>query len=294
MKIIKTVKEMQDFSLEQKKQGKMIGFIPTMGYLHEGHLSLIKKSKDMTDVTITSIYVNPTQFAPNEDFTKYPRDFERDKSLAEDAGCDAIFFPNDKEMYPDGYETMVIVDSITKKFEGEKRPGHFDGVATVVTKLFNAVTPDFAFFGQKDYQQTLVIKKLVRDLLFPISIVIVPTFRQSDGLAMSSRNVYLSTYERTRANIIYKTLLIAKEAILNGEKRRKIINAIMINSLRSEPLVRIDYVSAADAEDLSEPEEFQIGQQLVLLIAVYIGKTRLIDNMLAICLLYTSPSPRDS
>ncbi len=273
---------MQEFSLEQKKQGKMIGFIPTMGYLHEGHLSLIKKSKDMTDVTIASIYVNPTQFAPNEDFTKYPRDFERDKSLAEDAGCDAIFFPSDKEMYPDGYETMVLVDSITKKFEGEKRPGHFDGVATVVTKLFNAVMPDFAFFGQKDYQQTLVIKKLVRDLLFPVSIVIVPTFRQSDGLAMSSRNVYLSTYERTRANIIYKTLLTAKEAILNGEKRRKIINAIMINSLRSEPLVRIDYASAADAEDLSEPEEFQIGQQIVLLIAIYLGKTRLIDNMLAI------------
>lgn len=282
MKIIKTVKEMQEFSLEQKKQGKMIGFIPTMGYLHEGHLSLIKKSKDMTDVTIASIYVNPTQFAPNEDFTKYPRDFERDKSLAEDAGCDAIFFPSDKEMYPDGYETMVLVDSITKKFEGEKRPGHFDGVATVVTKLFNAVMPDFAFFGQKDYQQTLVIKKLVRDLLFPVSIVIVPTFRQSDGLAMSSRNVYLSTYERTRANIIYKTLLTAKEAILNGEKRRKIINAIMINSLRSEPLVRIDYASAADAGDLSEPEEFQIGQQIVLLIAIYLGKTRLIDNMLAI------------
>jgi pantoate--beta-alanine ligase len=185
-------------------------------------------------------------------------------------------------MYPDGYETMVLVDSITKKFEGEKRPGHFDGVATVVTKLFNAVMPDFAFFGQKDYQQTLVIKKLVRDLLFPVSIVIVPTFRQSDGLAMSSRNVYLSTYERTRANIIYKTLLTAKEAILNGEKRRKIINAIMINSLRSEPLVRIDYASAADAGDLSEPEEFQIGQQIVLLIAIYLGKTRLIDNMLAI------------
>lgn len=282
MKIIKSVKEMQQFSWEQKKQGKTIGFIPTMGYLHEGHLSLIRKSKEMTDTTITSIYVNPTQFAPNEDFSKYPRDFERDKSLAENAGCDAIFFPDDNEMYPDGYDTMVVVDSVTKKFEGEKRPGHFNGVATVVTKLFNAVMPNIAFFGQKDYQQTLVIKKLVMDLLFPISIVIVPTFRQSDGLAMSSRNVYLSTYERTRANIIYKTLLKAKESIQNGEKRRKIINAIMINTLRSEPLVRIDYASAADAENLSEPEEFKIGQQIVLMIAIYIGKTRLIDNMLAV------------
>lgn len=282
MKIIKSVKEMQQFSWEQKKQGKTIGFIPTMGYLHEGHLSLIRKSKEMTDTTITSIYVNPTQFAPNEDFSKYPRDFERDKSLAENAGCDAIFLPDDNEMYPDGYDTMVVVDSVTKKFEGEKRPGHFNGVATVVTKLFNAVMPNIAFFGQKDYQQTLVIKKLVMDLLFPISIVIVPTFRQSDGLAMSSRNVYLSTYERTRANIIYKTLLKAKESIQNGEKRRKIINAIMINTLRSEPLVRIDYASAADAENLSEPEEFKIGQQIVLMIAIYIGKTRLIDNMLAV------------
>lgn len=273
---------MQQFSLEKKQQGKVIGFIPTMGYLHEGHLSLIRKSKEMTDITIASIYVNPTQFAPDEDFSKYPRDFERDKTLAENAGCDAIFFPSDIDMYPNGFETMVVVDSITKKFEGEKRPGHFNGVATVVTKLFNAVLPNVAFFGQKDYQQTLVIKKLVEDLLFPISVVIVPTFRQSDGLAMSSRNVYLSTYERTRANIIYKTLLTAKEAIINGEKRRKIINAIMINSLRSEPLVRIDYALAADAENLSEPEEFKIGQQIVLLIAIYIGKTRLIDNMLAI------------
>lgn len=280
MKIIKNVKEMQRFSLQQKESGKKIGFVPTMGYFHEGHLSLIRKAKESTSITIASIYVNPTQFAPNEDFSKYPRDFERDKELAYKEGCDVIFFPNDSEMYPNGTETMVSVDNISKKFEGEKRPGHFNGVATVVTKLFNAVLPDIAFFGQKDYQQTLVIKKLVEDLLFPVLIEIVPTFRQSDGLAMSSRNVYLSMYERTKADILYRTLLTAKEAILNGEKRRKIINAIMINSLRSEPMVRIDYASAADAENLSEPEEFKSGQQIVLLIAIYLGKTRLIDNML--------------
>ncbi|MCX7737687.1 MAG: pantoate--beta-alanine ligase [Candidatus Kapabacteria bacterium] len=280
MEIIKTVREMQEISIEQKQKGKNIGFVPTMGYLHEGHLSLIRKAKEMSDIVITSIYVNPTQFAPNEDFSRYPRDFERDKELAEKAGSDFIFYPSDNEMYPNGFDTMVLVDTVTKKFEGEKRPTHFNGVATVVTKLFNAVMPNIAFFGQKDYQQTLVIKKLVEDLLFPISIYIVPTLRQSDGLAMSSRNVYLSTYERTRADIIYRTLITAKEAILKGEKRRKIINAIMLNSLRSEPLVKIDYASAADANDLSEPEEFNSGQLVVLLIAVYIGKTRLIDNML--------------
>lgn len=280
MEIIKTVREMQEISLGQKQKGKNIGFVPTMGYLHEGHLSLIRKAKEMSDIVITSIYVNPTQFAPNEDFSRYPRDFERDKELAEKAGADFIFYPSDNEMYPNGFDTMVLVDTVTKKFEGEKRPTHFNGVATVVTKLFNAVMPNIAFFGQKDYQQTLVVKKLVEDLLFPISIYIVPTLRQSDGLAMSSRNVYLSTYERTRADIIYRTLITAKEAILKGEKRRKIINAIMLNSLRSEPLVKIDYASAADANDLSEPEEFNSGQLVVLLIAVYIGKTRLIDNML--------------
>lgn len=280
MNIIQTVRQMQEISLEQKKQGKTIGFVPTMGYLHEGHLNLLRTAGEMTDTVVTSIYVNPTQFAPNEDFSKYPRDFERDSELASSVGCDYLFFPIDKEMYPDGFDTFISVGNITMKFEGEKRPGHFNGVATVVTKLFNAVMPTIAFFGQKDYQQTLVVRKLVKDLLMPISIVIVPTARQSDGLAMSSRNVYLSTYERTKADIIYRTLTTTKEAILNGEKKRKIINAIMINNLRSEPLVRIDYASAADAETLSEPEEFKKGQLVVLLIAVYLGKTRLIDNML--------------
>jgi pantoate--beta-alanine ligase len=280
MLVIEKVAEMQEISTDLRKNGKVIAVVPTMGYFHEGHVSLMKKAKEFGDVVITTHFVNPTQFAPNEDFEKYPRDFNRDSKIAEQSGTDYLFYPEVKEMYPDGYSSLIAMGGVTKKFEGITRPNHFNGVATVVAKLFNATLPDFAVFGQKDYQQTLVIKQLVRDLNFPVKIIISPTLRQSDGLAMSSRNVYLSTKERTEASVLFNSLEKAREAILGGERKRKVINAIMHNSLRSVAAIKIDYASSARADDLDEPEEFVPGELIVLLMAVHLGKTRLIDNAL--------------
>jgi pantoate--beta-alanine ligase len=285
MKIVKTVREMQQLSDKLRENKTKIACVPTMGYFHDGHVSLMKRGKELADVVVTTLFVNPTQFAPNEDFEDYPRDFERDANLAEAAGVDILFNPSVKEMYPDGYNTFVQIKGVTDKFEGQRRPTHFNGVATVVSKLFNAVKPHIAIFGQKDYQQTLVIKQLTKDLLFDIKIHVAPTQRQSDGLAMSSRNVYLSTEQRSKASAIYEALQQGITAIESGEKRRKIINATMQNVLRQVQAFQIDYCSAANAEDFDEPEEFLPGQKIVLLIAAYMGKTRLIDN--AVC---TSPS----
>lgn len=279
MEIIKKISELQKISMDLRKQGKTIGLVPTMGYFHEGHLSLMKIAKEHSDVVMTSLFVNPTQFAPNEDFETYPRDLERDRKLAEKAGTDYLFNPEVGEMYPPDFGLEVHVKSVTEKFEGMVRPAHFNGVATVVAKLFNAAIPDIAVFGQKDYQQALVIKKLVSDLNFGIKIIVAPIVREDDGLAMSSRNKYIPGELREKADIIYRAMEEARAAIENGERQRKIINAIMHKELRSVPEIRIDYASSVDAEDLGEPAEFRPGQRIVLLMAVYLGKTRLIDNM---------------
>jgi pantoate--beta-alanine ligase len=281
MKVIKTIKEMQRIADKLREEGKKIAVVPTMGYLHEGHTSLMKIAREHSDFVITTLFVNPTQFAPHEDFTTYPRNFDRDFRIAEEHGCDILFNPEVDEMYPHGFATSIKINNVTEKFEGEKRPGHFDGVATVVCKLFTATKAHFGVFGQKDVQQTIVIKKLVDDLNLDIKIIVAPTLRQSDGLAMSSRNVYLSVKDRTRSSILYSALTKAKDAIEKGEKRRKIINAIMHAELRTIHSIKLDYAMSADVETLDEPEEYLPGQHIVMMIACFLGKTRLIDNMLA-------------
>lgn len=271
---------MQSLSRQLSHQGVVIGCVPTMGYLHDGHLNLIRKAKELADYVVVTLFVNPKQFGPNEDFERYPRDFDRDCKLAEQTGCDAIFAPDILEMYPIGFSTSISVHNITKKFEGERRPGHFDGVALVVAKLFNAVKPDIAVFGQKDYQQTLVIKQLVRDLNFDIKIVVAPTVREPDGLAMSSRNTYLTPELRAKANVLFNALEDAIKAIEEGCRERKVINAILHKRLRTVPEIKIDYACAALADNLDEPDVFLAGDHVVLLIACYLGTTRLIDNAL--------------
>lgn len=280
MKIIHKVNEIQNISFQNRAEGKTVAVVPTMGFLHKGHLSLIRKASDIADVVITTLFVNPKQFAPNEDFDQYPKDMEKDSKLAKENGSDYLFAPSVNEMYPPGYATDVHVGKITEVFEGKFRPEHFDGVTTVVSKLFNATVPNKAVFGQKDYQQTLVVKRMVKDLNFNIDIVISPTVREPDGLAMSSRNSYLSTDERKKAGIIFRALEEAKREIEKGESRRKIINAIMQKKLREVLEIRIQYASSADANDLSTPDEFFPGEKIVLLVACHLGKTRLIDNML--------------
>ncbi len=279
MQIVRTVAEMQKIAAELNRSGKTIAYVPTMGYLHEGHASLIREATGYGDAIIVSIFVNPVQFAPNEDFEKYPRDLVRDCKIAEEAGAHIVFHPETKDMYPDGYNTLINVSGVSKKFEGAFRPNHFAGVATVVAKFFNIIRPQFALFGQKDYQQTLVVRQFTRDLNMDIKIVVAPTVREADGLAKSSRNTYLSPEDRAKAPGIFRSLEKAVEAIENGEKRRKIINAIILDSLRKAGNFRIDYCLSADAENLDEPEEFLPGQRIVMLVAAYLGKTRLIDNV---------------
>jgi pantoate--beta-alanine ligase len=278
MKIVNNIREMQKIALESKIKGKKIALVPTMGFLHEGHLSLIRKGKSMADIVITTLFVNPTQFAPNEDFNQYPRDFERDCKLCMENGSDFLFSPETIEMYPDGYSTSIEMKGITDKFEGEYRPGHFSGVATVVAKLFNATLPDFAIFGQKDYQQTLVIKKLNKDLNFNIDIIIAETIREKDGLAMSSRNKYLNTDDRNKAPIIFFAISEATKMILNGEKSRKNIDKILSDTLNTIPEIQIDYASSALANTLEMPDNFSPNDEIVILVAAKLGKTRLIDN----------------
>lgn len=278
MRIIKTIAEMQSQSKQLKLEGKKIGLVPTMGYLHSGHLSLIEKARNASDIVVVSLFVNPAQFAPNEDFAKYPRDFERDRELASSAGADILFAPEISEIYPKGYMTIIKLGNIANIIEGASRPGHFDGVAVIVAKLFNAVLPDIAVFGQKDYQQTLVIKQMTQDLNFPIQIIVAPTVREPDGLALSSRNTYLTPDERKSASILFVALQQAVTAIEKGTRDRKVINAIMLKELRSVPAIKIDYVIAAEALTLEQPAEFMPGDPVVLLITCWLGTTRLIDN----------------
>lgn len=277
--IIESVREMQDFSENERKRGKKLGFVPTMGYLHEGHASLVRLSQETADCTVISVFVNPTQFAPNEDFTRYPRDFERDCMIAEQAGASIMFAPSTEEMYPQGYSTAIHAGKEAEKFEGVFRPTHFSGVATVVAKLFNAVKPHFAVFGQKDYQQTLVVNRMVKDLNMDIELVIAPTDRESSGLARSSRNVYLSTEEKEKASVLYRALQNANEARNNGEMNRETLNAVLQQTLQTITDIRIEYAQAANADTLDEPDAFSKNDSIVFLLAVRLGNTRLIDNL---------------
>jgi pantoate--beta-alanine ligase len=274
MQIVKAIPEIR--ALRRKLSGT-VGFVPTMGYLHEGHLALVKRARAENSIVIVSIYVNPAQFGPREDFGAYPRDLDRDLDLLRREGTDIVFVPSDDEMYPPGFSSWVDVEKVTERLEGASRAGHFRGVATVVAKLFNIVQPTRAYFGQKDGQQVLVIKRMVADLNMGIEIVVVPTLRESDGLAMSSRNIYLSPQERQAATILFKALSLAVRLWRDGEKDAEKIRRQMTAVIQKEPLAQIDYVSIADAQTLEELD--LLDRPAVASLAVRIGKTRLIDNM---------------
>jgi pantoate--beta-alanine ligase len=255
-----------------------LGFVPTMGYLHAGHISLVRLAGEQNDVVAVSIFVNPTQFGPNEDFSRYPRDMERDLAMLREAGVDWVFTPPVEEMYPPDFSTYVEVREVTKRLEGEIRPGHFLGVATVVAKLFNLVGPHRAYFGQKDAQQVAVIRKMVRDLAFPLEIVVGETMREPDGLAMSSRNVYLKGEERQAALVLYRALSATRALWEGGERRGTPLREAMQRVLASEPLARPDYVSVADPLTLEELDENGEAREALASLAVRVGGTRLIDN----------------
>ena len=253
-----------------------VGLVPTMGYLHEGHLSLVHRAREECDHVVVSIFVNPTQFGPREDLSKYPRDLDRDLSLLEPLGVDLVWMPTAEMMYPPGYQTWVEVEGITQPLEGSMRPGHFRGVTTVVAKLFNAVQPHKAYFGQKDAQQAAVIRQMTRDLNFPLEIVVCPIVREPDGLAMSSRNVYLDPEQRKAATVLFRSLRAAKEAYEKGERDAEKIRGKMKEVLAGEPLADVQYVSCADYDTLEELET--VTGKALLSMAVFMGKTRLIDN----------------
>ena len=279
MKILRTVKEIQEYTREIKKAGKTIGLVPTMGALHEGHLTLMRAARQAADVVIASVFVNPVQFGPNEDYDAYPRQFEADCAKLETVPVDAVFHPEPSEMYPAGYSTYVNVEGeITHKLCGAKRPGHFRGVATVVTKLMNLARADKAFFGQKDAQQVVVIKRFTADLNLPVEVVMVPICREESGLARSSRNVYLSAEERTAALVLSRSLRQAKAAFAEGEKDTAKLKELVRSVLGQEPLADVDYVELYSFPGL-EPIE-AVEQPALLAIAVRIGKTRLIDNVI--------------
>jgi len=276
MRTVNTIAGMKAAAIEARSKGKTIGFVPTMGYLHEGHLSLVRESRKSADVTVVSIFVNPLQFGPQEDFRRYPRDPERDAALLEKEGVDILFLPENREMYPEGYRTSVEVAGLQDKLCGRSRPGHFRGVATVVLKLFNIVRPDYAFFGQKDAQQVVILQKMVQDLNADMEIRAMPIIREPDGLAMSSRNAYLSAEERRAALVLSSSLGEARRMFENGERAAGPIRERLSSAIAAESLARIDYVEIVDPSSL-EPVERIDGEALVAL-AVYIGKTRLIDN----------------
>lgn len=278
MEVFSKIDDLRRKLKEEKRNGKSIGFVPTMGYLHEGHLSLVRQSIKENDLTVVSIFVNPIQFGPGEDFNRYPRDIERDKRLLEKEGVHYLFSPDEDEMYPAGFKTFVEVAEIGKKLCGKSRPGHFKGVSTIVLKLFNIVQPNRAYFGQKDAQQAIIIKKMVKDLNLDVDIVVMPIVREEDGLAMSSRNVYLNEEERKNAIVLYKSLREAEKMIRMGEKNaEKVVNRIK-EVIMSYPEALIDYIEIVDTEELNPVNPIK-GKVLIAL-AVYIGKARLIDNMI--------------
>lgn len=279
IKVVSTVDETRAQVKEWRKQGLTVGLVPTMGYLHEGHQSLIKKAVEENDRVVVSVFVNPIQFAPNEDLETYPRDLEADTKLCDSTGADLIFHPAPEEMYPEGFSTHIQMDNLTKELCGKTRPTHFGGVCTVVGKLFNIIQPDKAYFGQKDAQQLAIIKRMVRDLNFDIEIIGCPIIREPDGLAKSSRNTYLNADERKAALILSKSIELGKQLVSEGERDAQSIIKAMTDKINTEPLARIDYVNVVDALNI-EPLDTLNGEVLVA-IAVYIGKTRLIDNFFA-------------
>lgn len=276
--ILRTIAETKDYLNKARKAKKTIGLVPTMGFLHKGHLTLMEEARKKCDLVIASIFVNPLQFGVGEDFEEYPRDLTKDVELAKGVGVEAIFAPEVKEMYPKGYATFVDLEKVTEPLCGRSRPGHFRGVATVVTKLFNIIQPDFAYFGQKDAQQVMVIRTMATDLNMNLEIVTVPIVREEDGLAMSSRNVYLNPQERQQAVVLYQSLQKAKEAVIAGERNpEKVIN-ILEDLIKSKPLAQLEYAEILSLPDLANLTVIQ--GQILLALAVRFGKTRLIDNML--------------
>ncbi|MFH0771338.1 MAG: pantoate--beta-alanine ligase [Candidatus Omnitrophota bacterium] len=277
MKIFNSIKEIRKEISREKQKGFTVGLVPTMGYLHEGHLSLIKKARRDSDVVVVSIFVNPVQFGPKEDYRKYPRNLKRDAGLCEKEGVDYIFSPSPKSMYPVDYSTFVCVEGLTENLCGKFRPGHFKGVATVVSKLFNIIEPDFAYFGQKDAQQAIAIKRMARDLNMGAKVKIMPTVRDADGLAMSSRNIYLSPKERGKAPTIYRALQEARNLIKLGERNsNRIISKIRVKLLPA--VTKIDYISVVDLSTLKDIKVIKSG--VLIAAAVWMGQTRLIDNII--------------
>jgi pantoate--beta-alanine ligase len=276
MKITSRIEEVR--VIRWADPGLSWGFVPTMGYLHEGHLELVRRAKGENDRTAVSIYVNPAQFGPREDLSSYPRSLERDLALLRELGVDLVFTPDDSVIYLANFQTKVMVEGVSRPLEGSSRPGHFDGVATVVAKLFNIVQPSRAYFGQKDAQQTVVLRRMVIDLNFPVEMVICPTVREPDGLAMSSRNSYLTPERRMAAAVLYRALSAAQAAFAAGERRGDALRAIMGDTVAAEPLARLDYVSAANPLTLAEWD--RVEGDCILSLAVFLGRTRLIDNIL--------------
>lgn len=277
--VIKTVREVREHVRAWRNEGLSVGLVPTMGFLHEGHRSLIERAVAENDRVVVSVFINPIQFAPNEDLESYPRDIEADRALCTDAGAAMIFNPEPAEMYPQGFCTAVDMNGLKFELCGKSRPIHFSGVCTVVTKLFNIVGPDRAYFGQKDAQQLAIIRRMVRDLNMPLEVVGCPIVREEDGLAKSSRNTYLNEQERAAALILSKTIFLGQKLVDEGERDAKKLIAAMEANIATEPLARIDYVDVVDAENIERIDRLE-GEVLVAM-AVYIGKTRLIDNFIA-------------
>lgn len=278
MKVYRNVRSLAKKISEIKRLNDTVGLVPTMGFLHEGHISLIRKARKNTDHVIVSIFVNPTQFGPGEDFKKYPRDLKRDLDICRKEGADIVFVPKAKDIYPDGYSTYISVRGITEKLCGASRPGHFRGVATVVAKLFNITAPDIAYFGQKDAQQAIVIKKMAEDLNMRVKVKVMPVVREKNGLAMSSRNVYLSRRERIQAQSIYKALRLARELFHDGEKDSGIIINKMKRVIGKQAETKIDYIKVVGIKNLEDVKKISRGS--LVAIAAWVGKTRLIDNVI--------------
>jgi len=277
LKLVTTVAGMKALARQWRKEGRKVGFVPTMGYLHAGHLSLVRESKKRADVTVVSIFVNPTQFGPREDFKKYPRDLDKDSAYLREAGVDCLFHPDASDVYPPGYRTTVEVQGLQDRLCGKSRPGHFRGVATVVLKLFNIVSPDLAFFGAKDAQQVKIIERMAADLDLSVEVVTCPLVRETDGLALSSRNAYLGPEERRAALVLSRSLRWAEKAVATGERDAATLVAGIRSAIEAEPLARVDYVEAVDPETLEPVAEVRGG--VLVALAVFIGPTRLIDNI---------------
>ncbi len=277
MRVIKNIREMHSYSLKMRSRNKTIGFVPTMGYLHEGHLFLVEAARKKADIVVVSIFINPIQFGPREDLARYPRDLTRDKKLLQNFSVDILFLPEASSLYPEGFKTYVEVEGLSGKMCGRSRPTHFRGVTTIVAKLFNIVSPDYAFFGEKDFQQLVIVKRMAEDLNLPIKIISLPTVREFDGLAMSSRNKYLNSKERKAAPILYRALSMAREQIERGETNPQKVLRRMHLLIKKVPGIKIDYITIADPETLQKLKKIR-GKVLIAL-AAYVGRARLIDNM---------------